>query len=79
MYPMSEPTAVVEVGGRSQRPGVSPRRAAIVAGLGLLVMSVLAFASFSAFDSLVVEGDGATTARNIVEHELRFRPLSAAT
>jgi hypothetical protein len=73
MYPMSEPTAVLEAGGRSKPPGVSLRQAAIVAGLGLLVMSVLAFASFSAFDSLVVEGDAAMTARNIVDHELRFR------
>jgi hypothetical protein len=73
MYPTSEPTAVLEAGGRSQPPGVSLRTAAIVAGLGLLVMSVLAFASFSAFDSLVVEGDAATTARNMVDHELRFR------
>jgi Domain of unknown function (DUF4386) len=51
------------------------RRAAIVAGLGLLVMSALGLASFLTFERLVVDGDATSTARNIVEHELRFRML----
>ena len=42
--------------GNRHTPGdVSLHRAAIVAGLGLLVMFLLAFASFSAFEGLVVE------------------------
>ena len=52
---------------------VSLRGAALVAGLGLLVMAVLAFAGLSAFERLVVDGDAAKTARNILDHELRFR------
>jgi hypothetical protein len=52
---------------------VSLRTAALVAGLGLLVMAVLAFASVSALGNLVVSGDAAKTAQNIVEHELLFR------
>lgn len=68
-----------EAGERRGRDGwqtvgdVSPRRAAIVAGLGLLLMAVVGVLGFSAFDALVVDGDAAETARNIVEHELRFR------
>ena len=53
-------------------PGDRSAEAATVAGLGLLVMAALALASFSAFEGLVVEGDATATARNIVEHELRF-------
>ncbi|HET7479504.1 MAG TPA: DUF4386 domain-containing protein [Rubrobacteraceae bacterium] len=52
---------------------VSLRGAAAVAGLGLLVMAVLAFASFAVFGNLVATGDAAKTARNIVDHELLFR------
>ena len=58
-------------------PGdVSLHRAAIVAGLGLLVMFLLAFASFSAFEGLVVEGDATSTAGNIADHELLFRSVT---
>lgn len=56
-------------------PGGPLRRAAIVAGIGLLAMAALALASFSALEGLVVEGDAAATAGNIVEHELRFRMI----
>jgi hypothetical protein len=38
-------------------------------------MAALALVSFSAFEGLVAEGDATATARNIVEHELRFRML----
>jgi Domain of unknown function (DUF4386) len=70
-------------GGATKRPrprrtgtplgDVTPRRAAIVAGLGLLAMTLLGFASFAGFERLVVEGDAALTARNIAAHELQFR------
>jgi Domain of unknown function (DUF4386) len=56
-------------------PGGPLRRAAVVAGIGLLVMAALALASFSALEGLVVEGDATATAGNIVEHELRFRMI----
>jgi hypothetical protein len=62
-------------GAGGAAPGGSLRRAATVAGLGLLVMAALALVSFSAFEGLVAEGDATATARNIVEHELRFRML----
>jgi len=54
---------------------VSQRAASAVAGIGLLVMAVLAFASVSALGNLVVTGDAAKTARNIVEHQLLFRTI----
>jgi hypothetical protein len=54
---------------------VSLRRAAAVAGLGLLVMAVLAGTMFAAYENLVVSGDATKTARNIVDHELLFRTI----
>jgi hypothetical protein len=54
---------------------VSLRRAAVVAGLGLLVMAVLAGTMFAAYENLVVSGDAAKTARNIVDHELLLRTI----
>lgn len=52
----------------------SPRKAAIVAGFGLLIMTILApFAEFYVRQSLVVPGDAATTAGNILANELLFR------
>jgi hypothetical protein len=53
---------------------ISLRKAAIVAGLGLLIMSILApFANFYVLPSLIVPGDVATTANNIMANELLFR------
>jgi len=77
------PTAAIEASGLSKRSGastqhVSLRRAAIVAGLGLLAMFLLAFSGFSAFESLVVEGDATRTARNIADHELLFRIITCS-
>ena len=58
----------------SQIADISLRKAAIVAGFGLLIMSILApFANFYVFPSLIVPGDGATTANNIMANELLFR------
>lgn len=50
------------------------RRAAIVAGIGLLIMAILApIANFSIIPSLVVHGDAKTTANNIMSSIPLFR------
>jgi hypothetical protein len=54
------------------------RRAAIVAGLGLLAMALLAFGGFSAFERLVVEGDARATAGNVADHAVAFRAIACA-
>ena len=46
---------------------ISARRAALIAGFGLLAMTVAAiFANFSVFEGLVVEGDAMRTSNNIM-------------
>ena len=53
---------------------ISLRQAAIVAGLGLLAMGILApFAEFSVRQSLIVLGTAAVTASNIMANELLVR------
>ncbi len=53
---------------------ISLRQAAIVAGVGLLLMAILApFAEFSVRQSLIVPGDAATTANNLMANELLVR------
>lgn len=53
---------------------ISPRKAAIVAGFGLLLMTVFAiFATSFVFEQLVVSEDAAATARNILTNTLLFR------
>ena len=53
---------------------ISLRQAAIIAGIGLLLMAILApFAEFSVRQGLIVPGDAATTANNIMANELLFR------
>jgi len=55
------------------------RRAALTAGIGLLLMAVLApLAHFGVLENLVVSGDAATTVGNIVADEGLFR-LAIAT
>jgi len=52
----------------------SIRSASITAGVGLLLMSVLAgFGNFVALDGLVTEGDAAQTAQNIMASQGLFR------
>ena len=56
--------------GRDTRP----RTAALVAGLGLLAMAVIAAVSnFGVIQNLTVSGDPAATAANLVDSALRFR------
>lgn len=53
---------------------MSPRGASLVAGFGLLAMSLLApFAYFFAYQGIVVQGDAAKTVSNIMANELLFR------
>ncbi len=53
---------------------ISLRKAAIVAGFALLIMLIPAiFANFFVFPSLIVPGDAATTANNIMANEGLFR------
>ena len=64
---------------RSESVGITRRRAAFVAGIGLLLMAVLApLAHFGVLQNLVVSGDAATTVGNIVADEGLFR-LAIAT
>lgn len=54
--------------------GISLRTAAIVAGLGLLLMTVLApIVEFNVFQNLVVPGDAKTTAENLMASVGLFR------
>jgi hypothetical protein len=52
----------------------SLRKAALVAGLGLLAMTVFAvFAIYFVFQKLILPGDASETVNNILANELRFR------
>ena len=58
---------------------VTPKAAALIAGLGLLLMAVLsAFAQFGVLKTLVVPGDAVTTIANLVASEGLFRAAIAA-
>lgn len=61
----------VEVANRAV--GTSERRAAASAGFGLLIMSVAAIFAVTVHDSLLIPGDAAATAHNILTNELQFR------
>lgn len=53
---------------------LSPRRASLVAGIGYLVIFVLAiFANFVVVNGLIETGDATATARNLADSEAMFR------
>ena len=53
---------------------ISQRQAALIAGFGLLIMTIFyIFADFFVFQKLTVPGDAATTANNIIASEMLFR------
>jgi hypothetical protein len=71
------PTARTAAVGAPTPPSgsaVHPRRAAVIAGIGYVVLFVLAlFANFVVREGLIVTGDAAATAANIGESEGLFR------
>ena len=53
---------------------ISQRQAAVVAGWGLLIMTLFYLsADFFVFQNLIVPGDATTTAKNIMAKEMLFR------
>ena len=53
---------------------ISQRHAALIAGFGLLIMTIFyVFTDIFVFQNLIVPGDGTTTANNIMANELLFR------
>ncbi len=68
-------TAVIH----SPRSATNLRMPALVAGIGLLLMAVLAaFGNFGAVEAVVVREDATATARNLMESEALFRVGIAA-
>jgi Domain of unknown function (DUF4386) len=58
----------------SEAPTPAIRRSALVAGIGLLVMAVLAgAANFGAIEGLITKGDATRTAQDIMAHASLFR------
>ena len=54
-------------------PSFSPRQAALIAGFAYLAVFIVAtFAQF-ALDKIIVQGDAAATAKNIMDSGLLFR------
>jgi len=63
-----------EIDRTNQTSDTSQRKAAIAAGLGLLLMIIPAiFANFVVVQNLLVPGDASATAANILANELQFR------
>jgi hypothetical protein len=58
----------------SRTADISLRKAALIAGFGLLIMTIFyVFADFFIFQKLIVPGDATTTANNIMANDLLFR------
>lgn len=63
----------------SSGPEISPRKVALIAGIGLLLMAILApLAHFGVLQNLIVPADGAATVENIAGSEGLFRYAIAA-
>src|SRR6266508_3639148 len=59
---------------RADGHGISLRQTALIAGLGLLLLAVLAaFANFGVLQRLIVSGDAKSTAQNIEAAQGLFR------
>ena len=59
---------------KNHMKNISQRKAAIVAGVGLLIMTIFAiFANFFVLESFIVPGDATITANNIMANEGLFR------
>ncbi|WP_440954410.1 DUF4386 domain-containing protein [Methanosarcina sp. Mfa9] len=59
---------------KSRSADISQRKAAIVAGVGLLIMTIFAiFTEYFVRPSLIVPGDATETATNVMADELLFR------
>ena len=53
---------------------ISQRKIALVAGFAFLIMTIAAiFAIYFVFENLIVPGDAATTANNVMISEMLFR------
>ncbi|MFC2055097.1 DUF4386 domain-containing protein [Chloroflexota bacterium] len=58
----------------NQTTDISQRKAALVAGLGLLIMTLPAvFMNFFVLEGLIVPGDAAATTNNIMANEMQYR------
>ena len=68
------PSKSVRVEMTNRIADISQRQAALIAGFGLLIMTIFyVFADFFVFQKLIVPGDAATTANNIIASEMLFR------
>ncbi len=75
-HPITTPAMRTPEAGKretARADGISLRAAAVVAGLGLLLMIIFSGASFAALESIAASGDAA--ARNIMDNELLFRSV----
>jgi hypothetical protein len=68
----SNKTGSIEIIGHNAE--LSPRKAAIIAGLGYLIVFVISiFGKSFALDKLIVLGDAVSTANNMIANESLFR------
>lgn len=49
------------------------RKASVVAGIGLLIMTMISFVSFPIFQNFIVSGDAVATGNNIMDNQSLFR------
>jgi hypothetical protein len=72
-------TSAIRRSDGQPRNDVTPRRAAMIAGIGLLVMAILAaFAQFVVLKTLVIPGDAGATMSNVTASAGLFRAAIAA-